>query len=101
MTDVLITNARLIDPASGLDAVGGLLVRDGRIVDLGAALGRPDGVEVVDAAGAVLCPGLVDMRAELGEPGGEFRETIASAAQRGGGGGDHHAGGAAEQRAGD
>ena len=80
MTDTLIINARLIDPASGLDTVGGLLVRDGRIADLGPALGRPDGVVVVDAAGAVLCPGLVDMRAEVGEPGGEFRETIASAA---------------------
>ncbi len=84
---LLIANARLIDPASGLDAMGALLVRDGRIVDLGAALGRPDGVEVVDAGGAVLCPGLVDMRAELGEPGGEFRETIASAAQAAAAGG--------------
>jgi dihydroorotase len=78
--DLLIANARLIDPATGLDRMGALLVREGRIVDLGPALGRPDGVEVLDAAGAVLCPGLVDMRAELGEPGFEFRETIASAA---------------------
>jgi dihydroorotase len=80
MTDTLILNARLIDPASGLDQIGGLLVRDGRIADLGPALGRPEGATLVDAGGAVLCPGLVDMRAELGEPGGEFRETIASAA---------------------
>ena len=47
-TDVLITNARRIDPASGLDTMGGLLVRDGRIVEVGPALGRPEGVEVVD-----------------------------------------------------
>jgi dihydroorotase len=80
MTDTLILNARLVDPASGLDQIGGLLVRDGRIADLGPALGRPDGAITIDAQGAVLCPGLVDMRAELGEPGGEFRETIASAA---------------------
>lgn len=84
---MLIANARLIDPASGLDAMGALLVRDGRIVDFGAALGRPDGVDVLDAGGAVLCPGLVDMRAELGEPGGEFRETIATAAQAAAAGG--------------
>ena len=84
---LLIVNARLMDPASGLDAIGGLLVRDGRIVDLGPALGRPDGAEVVDAGGAVLCPGLVDMRAELGEPGFEFRETIASAARAAASGG--------------
>ncbi len=87
MTDTLIQNARLIDPASGLDQVGALLVRDGRIADLGPALGRPDGAVVVDAGGAVLCPGLVDMRAELGEPGGEFRETIAAAAQAAAAGG--------------
>ncbi len=80
MTDTLILNARLIDPAAGLDQIGGLLVRDGRIADLGPAIGRPEGATLVDAGGAVLCPGLVDMRAELGEPGGEFRETIASAA---------------------
>jgi dihydroorotase len=87
MTDLLIVNARLVDPASGLDAIGGLLVRDGRIADYGPALGRPDGAEMLDAGGAVLCPGLVDMRAELGEPGFEFRETIASAAQAAASGG--------------
>ncbi len=81
MTDTLLVNARLLDPGSGLDAPGSLLVRDGRIADLGTALGRPDGAETVDCDGAVLCPGLVDMRAALGEPGFEYRETIASAAE--------------------
>ncbi len=80
MSDVLIENVRLIDPASGLDQHGALLVCGGVIVDLGDALGRPDGVAVLDGDGAVLCPGLVDMRVELGEPGGEFRETVDSAA---------------------
>lgn len=80
MSDVLIENVRLIDAASGLDQMGALLVRDGRIADFGAALGRPDGVPALDGEGAILCPGLVDMRVELGEPGGEFRETVASAA---------------------
>jgi dihydroorotase len=81
MTDLLFVNVRLLDPASGLDMPGGeLLVRDGRIADLGAALGRPDGVPTLDGGGAVLCPGLVDMRVQLGEPGGEYRETVASAA---------------------
>jgi dihydroorotase len=85
--DVLIDNVRLIDPASGLDQHGALLVRDGRIADLGSGLGRPAGATVVDGAGGVLCPGLVDMRAELGEPGGEHRETIASAARAAAAGG--------------
>ena len=73
-------NARLLDPATGLDAPGEMLVRDGVILDHGTSLGRPDGAAVVDAAGACLAPGLVDMRAALGEPGMEHRETIASAA---------------------
>ena len=80
MPDLLFENVRLLDPATGLDQVGGLLVRDGRIADLGPALGRPDGVPALDGDGAILCPGLVDMRASLGEPGFEYRETVASAA---------------------
>jgi dihydroorotase len=76
----LVGNVRLLDPAVGLDAPGALLVVDGRIADLGSALGLPEGAEVVDGGGAVLCPGLVDMRVALGEPGYEYRETIASAA---------------------
>jgi dihydroorotase len=76
----LFVNVRLLDPASGLDQPGELLLRDGRILDLGANLGRPDGADIVDGEGAVLCPGLVDIRVEVGEPGGEFRETVASAA---------------------
>ena len=80
MADTLISNVRLMDPAAGLDAPGALLVRDGRIADFGGGLGRPDGALEVDGDGAVLCPGLVDMRAALGEPGFEYRETVASAA---------------------
>ena len=76
----IFTNARLLDPASGLDAPGALLVRDGVIADHGAHLGTPEGATVVDAGGACLAPGLIDLRAALGEPGMEHRETIASAA---------------------
>jgi dihydroorotase len=77
---IFFHNVRLLDPAAGLDQLGELLVRDGRVADLGPALGRPDGAEKIDGGGAVLCPGLVDMRVEVGEPGGEWRETVASAA---------------------
>lgn len=85
--DTLFTGARLLDPATGLDQRGDLLVRDGRIADFGASLGRPDGVAAVSEEGAVLIPGLVDMRAALGEPGYEYRETIASAAEAAAAGG--------------
>jgi dihydroorotase len=80
MSLLQIVNARLLDPASGLDAPGALLVRDGVIADHGANLGMPEGATVVDAGGACLAPGLIDLRAALGEPGMEHRETIASAA---------------------
>ncbi len=85
--DTLFVNVRLLDPASGLDEPGELLVRDGRIADLGASLGRPDGLAKIDGDGAVLCPGLVDMRVDLGEPGGEYRETVSSAAEAAAAGG--------------
>jgi dihydroorotase len=75
---ILFQNVRLL--GDGMDQIGDLLVRDGIIVDLGVALGRPDDAVVVNEPDAVLCPGLVDLRAALGEPGYEYRETIASAA---------------------
>jgi dihydroorotase len=85
--DVLFSSVRLLDPASGLDLHGDLLLRDGRIADFGPSLRRPDDAAVVAEQGAVLCPGLVDMRAALGEPGYEYRETIASAAEAAAAGG--------------
>jgi dihydroorotase len=78
MPEILFRAVRLLD--ADTDLAGDLLVRDGLIADLGANLGVPEGAEVIEAEGAVLCPGLVDMRAALGEPGAEYRETIASAA---------------------
>ncbi len=86
MRDLLITNARLLDPASGLDAVGALLVREGAIAGIGPGVAA-DGAETLDANGACLAPGLVDLRANLGEPGAEHRESIASAAQAAAAGG--------------
>jgi dihydroorotase len=86
-SDTIFTGVRLLDPASGLDLHGDLLVRDGLIADFGPGLGRPDGTAAVVQTGAILCPGLVDMRAALGEPGYEYRETIASAAEAAAAGG--------------
>ncbi|MDE8343483.1 MAG: amidohydrolase family protein, partial [Acidocella sp.] len=81
----LIRKVRLATP-DGLIA-GELLVQDGKIADFGVSLGNPDGADIIAAEGAILCPGLVDMRASLGEPGYEYRETIASAAQAAAAGG--------------
>jgi dihydroorotase len=74
-------NARLIDPASGKDEPGGLLVKEGAIADLGGHLRRnaPELARVVDCKGHVLCPGLIDMQVFTGEPGLEHRETLKTA----------------------
>jgi dihydroorotase len=83
-------NARLLDPASGLDAIGGLLVEDGRIRDVGARLfhdGAPGDSQLIDCQGRVLAPGLIDMRVFTGEPGSEHRETLQSASEAAAAGG--------------
>lgn len=74
-------NARLIDPATGRDEPGGLLVRDGKIADLGSHLRRmaPEGAAVVDCQGHVLSPGLIDCQVFTGDPGEEHRETLKTA----------------------
>lgn len=78
---LIVTGAHIVDPASGMDAVGSLLVEDGVIVDCvtGAPPGVPEGAERISAKGQHLFPGLVDMRVFTGEPGREYRETLASA----------------------
>ncbi|MDV3250624.1 dihydroorotase [Devosia sp. BK] len=86
---LLIENARVVDPASGTDQRGAVLIENGRISDLalGGPVGVPDGAEVVNANGLVLAPGLIDMRVFTGEPGWEYRETLASAGEAAAAGG--------------
>ena len=79
---LVLVNARLIDPAAEREAFGGVLAIDGRIADVGAgvtAASAPAEARIVDCEGDVVSPGLIDMRAFIGEPGAEHRETIASA----------------------
>ncbi len=78
---VAYANARLLDPATGLDAPGGLLTEGARVADLGTRLfneGLPEDSLVVDCGGHCLAPGLVDIRVQLREPGEEHKETIAT-----------------------
>jgi dihydroorotase len=85
----LYRNARLLDPESGLDAPGDLLVEGDRIAALGPKLGDGIGAEaeIIDLAGLCLAPGLVDMRVQLREPGAEHMESIASGGQAAAAGG--------------
>ena len=84
-----LVNARLVDPANGYDGPGAVLVRDGVISDViqGAAPAPAGDAEVVDCRGAMLSPGLVDLRAKTGEPGSETKETLQSAARAAAAGG--------------
>ncbi len=75
-------NARLVDPEAETEARGGVLVRDRLIAAAGPLVTRanlPAEAEVVDCGGDAVAPGLVDLRAFVGEPGAEHRETIATA----------------------
>lgn len=87
---ILIAGARLVDPETGYDGLGSLLTLDGRIVEVrkGAdSIEGPDGALPVDAMGAMLCPGLIDLRVKTGEPGSEPKETLKSAAMAAAAGG--------------
>jgi len=87
---ILLANARIIDPSRDLDFPGDLLIADGVIRDakrgIGAA-GVPEGAEIVDCKGRIVAPGLIDMRAFVGEPGAEYRDTLATASQAAAAGG--------------
>ncbi len=81
---ILLANARLIDPSRDFDGPGDVLIADGLIRDnkrgIGAA-GVPEGTDIINCAGKIVAPGLIDMRAFVGEPGASHRETFASASQ--------------------
>ncbi len=84
-----LVNARLVDPASGLDAFGGLVIADGVIADLGMHIteGSVEDAEFIDCGGRTVAPGLVDMMVFCGEPGHEHRETLATASSAAAAGG--------------
>src|SRR6478736_5637385 len=87
---ILLANARIVDPSRDLDIVGDLLMADGVVREakkgIGAA-GVPEGTDVIDCRGRLIAPGLIDMRAFIGEPGEANRETLASASQAAAAGG--------------
>lgn len=87
---IAFTNARLVDPESGYDGPGALVVAEGVIAD---TVHRPGfealsgDVRVIDCGGALLTPGLVDLRVKTGEPGAEPKETLKSASRAAAAGG--------------
>ena len=80
---VLVRGGRLVDPASGVDALRDVLLRDGLVADVSApgkldAAAKKFGAEVIDGKGCVVAPGLVDVHVHLREPGQTYKETIAT-----------------------
>jgi dihydroorotase len=86
MPKLLIKNGRIIDPASGTDKPGDILIKGGRIVRIGENL-HATGVIGFDASGLVAAPGFIDMHVHLREPGFEHAETIESGSKAAAAGG--------------
>ena len=87
---ILLANTRIVDPSRDFDIIGDLLIADGVIREAKRGIGAggvPEGTDVVDCRGKLIAPGLVDMRAFIGEPGAGHRETFASASQAAAAGG--------------
>lgn len=87
MRALLITGGRVVDPVASLDAVRDLRIRNGAVAEIGEHLEPDDGEMLLDASGAIVAPGFIDMHVHLREPGFPEKETIATgteAAVRGG-----------------
>ena len=84
---IAIINARLVDPASGHDGPGGVLIENGVIAQVGTEIDTAAADEVIDAQGRILAPALIDLRASKEPaltPDGETLETLAASAAAGG-----------------
>jgi dihydroorotase len=81
---IAFMNARLVDPESRYDGPGCLIAADGLIAEVvrqPAYEGLSGDIEIIECGGAMLAPGLVDLRVKTGEPGAETKETLKSAAR--------------------
>jgi dihydroorotase len=84
---ILIRGGRIIDPSRGTDEVADLFLADGKVQAAGRDLGHPDDAQVLEAAGRVVAPGLIDVHVHLREPGQEDLETVATGAMAAAAGG--------------
>ncbi len=88
--NLLFKTARVIDPASGLDAQADVLIEEGKIKKINPVTPEAKGstiLKVINCQGKVLAPGLIDMHCHLREPGHEYKETIETGSRAGAAGG--------------
>jgi dihydroorotase len=81
---ILLANARVVDPSRDFDGPGDVLIADGLVREMRRGIGAagvPEGTDIINCGGKIVAPGLIDMRAFVGEPGLSHRETFASASQ--------------------
>ncbi len=84
---ILLRGGRIIDPSQSLDGTHDVLLSDGQVAGLGPDLGASDDTRVIDCAGLVVTPGLIDVHVHMREPGEEHKETIATGARAAAAGG--------------
>ena len=77
---VLLKGGRVVDPSLGIDSTLDVLLAEGVVASLSSDIDAPEGARVVDCAGLVVTPGLIDVHVHLREPGEEHKETIATGA---------------------
>lgn len=87
MNDLLIRGGRVIDPSRGTDGIADLYVKDGKVEAVGRNIPAQPGLTILDAAGKIVAPGLIDLHVHLREPGFEHAETIATGAMSAAAGG--------------
>jgi dihydroorotase len=78
MVSVLIKDGTILDPSQNLEKRADLLIRDGRVAEIGENLSSAD--QIIDATGCLVTPGLIDIHVHFREPGDEEEETVATGA---------------------
>ena len=84
---LLLKGGRVLDPSQDLDGVRDILLADGMVAALGEQIDAPEDTRIIDCAGLLVTPGLIDVHVHLREPGGEHKETITSGARAAAAGG--------------